>query len=96
MATNDRNAGHVADWRREVYKALPTGDKYELVLKDAKHSAFGDHDRYGANPHHHQTILTQSTAFWDAYLRGDAGARALLQGAGAKASLKPGDVWQTK
>jgi dienelactone hydrolase len=85
--------------RREVYPALPkTIDRYELVLDGANHGAFGDRAgivrRGRASADHHRTILALSTAFWDAYLRDEAAAKAWLQGDGAKTAMAAGDQWQ--
>ncbi len=86
--------------RLGVFPALPPGGKYEVVLEGAEHSAFGDRplpgDKEARNPNHHRVILALSTAFWDAYLRGDAGAQAWLDGAGPRAVLEPNDRWQRK
>ncbi|MFO1425717.1 MAG: hypothetical protein U1F11_01815 [Steroidobacteraceae bacterium] len=86
--------------RRAVYPALPPGGKYELVLDGAEHSAFGDRplpgDARARNPNHHRAILALSTAFWDAYLRDDAQARAWLDGVEATRVLEPRDLWQRK
>lgn len=85
--------------RLSVYPALPPGGKYELVLDGAEHSAFSDRALSGGarrNPNHHRAILALSTAFWDAWLRGDAAARAWLDGAGPRTVLEPGDRWQRK
>ena len=86
--------------RRKVYPALPPGDKYELVLDKGKHSAFSDHplpgDGLRHNPNHHKVILALSTAFWDAYLRGDADAKAWLQGEKPKTVMEAADLWQKK
>lgn len=87
-----------------VYPALPPGDKYEVVLFEAEHSAFGQGplpgDRAGRNPNHHRAILALSTAFWDAYLKGDPRAKAWLQSEGAergpRAILEAKDRWQHK
>ncbi|MFC7337995.1 alpha/beta hydrolase family protein [Haloferula chungangensis] len=85
--------------RRLVYPALPAGSKYELVLKDAEHSAFSD-ARYqrGAtrNPNHHVVITALSTAFWDAYLKEDASAKTWLESSAPEKLLEPGDEWQKK
>ena len=84
--------------RLAVYPALRGAPKYELVLHNAEHSVFtdralpGDHEK--RNPNHHQVILALSTAFWDAYLRGDAQARAWLDGAAPRTLLEPADRWQ--
>jgi predicted dienelactone hydrolase len=86
--------------RLKVFASLPPGDKYELVLADAEHSAFGDRalpgDRQPRNPNHHRAVLALSTAFWDAYLRGDATARAWLRSAGPRSVLEGRDRWQVK
>lgn len=87
--------------RLSVYPALPPGRKYELVLHDAEHSAFGDRplpgDAEGArNPNHHRAILATGTAFWDAYLLGDADARRWIDGASVRDVLEPKDRWQRK
>ncbi|MCA9176100.1 MAG: dienelactone hydrolase [Planctomycetales bacterium] len=88
--------------RREVYKALPTGDKFELVFDDGHHFTFGDTDLRllrNRDPAHHPAIQTISLKFWDAYLKGDAKAKQWLQSEqqcrqGAK--LKAADIWQWK
>ncbi|MFM7181951.1 MAG: alpha/beta hydrolase family protein [Verrucomicrobiales bacterium] len=86
--------------RRLVYPALPPGDKYELVLDKARHGAFSDRALPGEglrrNPNHHKVILALSTAFWDAYLRGDAGAKTWLAGEAPRALMNAADVWQKK
>lgn len=86
--------------RLGVYPALPPGDKYELVLKDAEHGAFGERALPGEgmkqNPNHHRVILALSTAFWDAYLKGDAAAKAWLNGEGPRSVMEKEDRWQHK
>ena len=86
--------------RLAVYPALPPGSKYELVLKDAEHSAFTERalpgDKMQRNPNHHRAILALGTAFWDAYLKGDAAAKQWLDGEPARAVLQEGDSWKTK
>jgi predicted dienelactone hydrolase len=86
--------------RLAVFPALPPSAKYELVLEGAEHSAFTEHalpgDREPRNPNHHRVVLALSTAFWDAFLRGDEAARAWLDGAGPAALLQKGDRWQRK
>lgn len=86
--------------RRAVFRALPPGAKYELVLDRAEHSAFTDRPLPGdvepRNPNHHRAILAISTAFWDAYLSGDTAAKAWLDGSGPRAVLEPKDQWQRK
>lgn len=86
--------------RYAVFPALPAGGKYEVVLYNAEHSAFSDRalpgDREKRNPNHHLVILALSTAFWDAYLRGDQEAKAWLDGEGPSSVLEKEDRWQMK
>ncbi|HSV62600.1 MAG TPA: dienelactone hydrolase [Chthoniobacterales bacterium] len=84
--------------RLGVYPALHGAPKYEVVLDKAEHSAFTDGalpgDREPRNPNHHRVILAVSTAFWDAYLRGDKIALAWLNGADPRAVLESADDWK--
>jgi predicted dienelactone hydrolase len=84
--------------RPGVYPALHGAPKYEVVLHDAEHLAFTDRalpgDRAPRNPNHHRVILALSTAFWDAYLRGDAEALAWLNGPGPRRVMEPDDQWR--
>ena len=86
--------------RLAVFAALPPGGKYEVVLDCAEHSAFTDQalpgDTENRNPNHHRVILALSTAFWDAYLRGDPAAKAWLDGDGPKSVLEKDDQWEKK
>lgn len=86
--------------RRLVYPALPPGHAYELVLHNAEHSAFTEHalpgEQKSRNPNHHRVILAISTAFWDAYLKGDSEARAWLDGPAARSVMETEDIWQRK
>lgn len=89
-----------AESRRKVFGALPPGHKYELVLDGAEHSVFTDRalpgDRTERNPRHHPAIEAISTAFWDAFLRGDPAAQAWLDGEGPRSVLDAADQWQWK
>jgi len=84
--------------RLGVYPALRGAPKYEVVLHEAEHSVFTDRplpgDRATRNPNHHRAILALSTAFWDAYLRGDSAALAWLNEPGPRSVLEPDDRWQ--
>jgi hypothetical protein len=53
-------------------------------------------DQGTRDPNHHRAILALSTAFWDSYLRGDAAARAWLDGSGARSVLEKADRWLHK
>ncbi len=100
--TNDGSliGGQTVESRLAVFPAIPKGFAYELVLDRAEHSAFTDRplpgDREARNPNHHRAILATSTAFWDAFLREDAGARGWLDGDGPRKVLEAGDRWQRK
>ncbi len=89
-----------AESRREVYAALPAGDKYQLVFEGGTHSAFSDTALFNEKrfDHHHVAIQTISTRFWDAYLKGDAAAKAWLQSEKprSEAKLIAKDVWEWK
>lgn len=86
--------------RLAVFPALPPGGKYELVLNRAEHSAFSDRalpgDSEARNPNHHRAVLALSTAFWDAYLRGNTEAKVWLDGTGPRSILEKDDRWQMK
>jgi len=86
--------------RRAVFAALPPGEKYELVLFQGEHQAFGDRVLPGSkrprDPNHHRVVLALSTAFLDAFLRGDAAARAWLESDAPRSVLAAGDLWQWK
>ncbi|MGO9586574.1 MAG: alpha/beta hydrolase family protein [Limisphaerales bacterium] len=102
LMTGTRDVAPIGDQdvasRLAVYPALHGAPKYEVVLYNAEHSVFTDRalpgDREPRNPNHHRVILALSTAFWDAYLRGDAGALAWLNGPGPRTVLEPADRWQ--
>lgn len=85
--------------RLGVYTALRGSPKYEVVLNNAEHSVFTDRplagDHEPRNPNHHRVIEALSTAFWDAYLRGDAAALKLLNGAGPRSIMEAKDEWQS-
>jgi predicted dienelactone hydrolase len=100
--TNDTSliGNSTAESRRLIYPALPPGHAYELVLHNAEHSAFTERalpgDQKTRNPNHHRVILAVSTAFWDAYLRGDTEARSWLDGPDARSVMEKEDIWQRK
>ena len=86
--------------RLAVFPALPKGDKYELVLHNAEHNAFGERRLPGEtekrNPNHHRAILALSTAFWDAYLMEDEKALQWLKSDDVRSVLEELDRWQKK
>jgi len=82
------------------YPELPAGQKYQLILDNAEHSAFGDRalpgEREKRNPNHHRAILALTTAFWDSYLRDDAEAKKWLDSDAVRGVLEKADQWQKK
>jgi dienelactone hydrolase len=87
--------------RLKVYPALPDGDKFQLVLDGADHSAFSHRgrprDRGSRNDNHHRAILATSTAFWDTYLKDDPDAKKWIEsGDSVRAVLEPADKWEHK
>ncbi len=86
--------------RLAVYPALPPGDKYEVVLFNAEHSAFTDTalpgDKQPRNPNHHRVMLGLTTAFWDTYLKGDKDAKTWLTTPAARSIMEPKDTWKKK
>jgi predicted dienelactone hydrolase len=88
--------------RLKVYAGLPMGHAYQLVLFAAQHSAFGDikttlkRNEPPKNPNHHKVILQLSTAFWDAYLKGDSQQMAWLKSNAPKKIMEEKDTWEYK
>ena len=68
---------------RIPFDGLPPGDKFLVEIKDAEHNAFTDSIPYyparQRDPRHHLWIQQATTAFLDAYLKGEAKAREWLQ-----------------
>jgi predicted dienelactone hydrolase len=100
--TKDANpiSGADAKTRLVVFPELPAGSKYQLVLDNAEHSAFGERALPGEterrNPNHHRAMLALTTAFWDAYLREDPMARDWLDSDAVSNVLEKDDQWETK
>jgi hypothetical protein len=86
--------------RLKVFPALSAGNKFQLVLENAEHSAFSDRalpgDKEKRNPNHHRAILAVTTAFWDAYLLEQKPAREWLASEQVLKVLESGDQWETK
>jgi dienelactone hydrolase len=94
-----KTRAHVTpETRQSVFPGLKAGDKYHLVFKDGEHHIFSDSNRPGKqrDPRFHPAILELSTAFWDAYLKGDAKARDWLQSDQARKLLIDEDIYQWK
>ncbi len=63
--TRDRGiAGEPPDWRKQAFQHMPAGDKYQVTVNGANHLAFAVGQRFS------ECILHETSAFWNAYLRG--------------------------
>jgi pimeloyl-ACP methyl ester carboxylesterase len=70
-------------WRMAAYTLAPPGDKYSLVLENTDHYLGGlicRENRGGEDdPVAVEVVRTAQTAFLDAYIKGDSGARDWLR-----------------
>lgn len=86
--------------RLQVFPALPSGNKFQLVLSQARHSIFSNRPLPGEpearSPQHQQAILGISTAFWECYLRQEPSACNWLKSSGPHSLLTSNDQWQQK
>jgi len=85
-----------ASWRLDPYQLSPAGDKFAVFIEGAGHASLnGLSAEPGASPKAgrnstspdsevaiFQDVKAATLAFWEAYLKGDAGARAFLAGDG--------------
>jgi predicted dienelactone hydrolase len=60
--------GQPPSWRQEAYKHMPAGDKYQVIVRGARHLSFAIGTEF------HDCILAESTAFWNRYLRSENSA----------------------
>ncbi|URI11198.1 hypothetical protein MW290_19765 [Aquincola tertiaricarbonis] len=82
--------GQPAD-REQVFRHLPPGDKWQLVLQDAQHADLAGRAT-SRHPHAEAAVIEVSTAFWRATLLADEVARRQLQA--RPAGLADGDRWE--
>jgi predicted dienelactone hydrolase len=92
--TKDVRPGHEFAWRKEPFDLSPERDKYLLIVDGANHVSFGGGPagaaRFGAGIGGSTVtvatnfVKTSSTAFFDAYLKGDRKAQAFLKDGLAK------------
>lgn len=86
--------------RRIPFDHMTGADNYLLTLSGGDHMVFsgrrlrpGDGAR---DARFHELILAGTTAFWDAYLKGDAAAKAWLESGGFKASVGADGAFEQK
>jgi predicted dienelactone hydrolase len=87
----DRGAkGQTPEWRMEPYNNSPPGDKYHVYMEGANHFSFsgriprralllGDRVDRAKEDRIYDYVKIATTAFWDAYLKGEPDARKYLQ-----------------
>jgi predicted dienelactone hydrolase len=78
--------------RRLPFDYTNSSDQYLVTFQDGDHMVFSDHQRLlsrGAQDgRFHDLIRLATTAFWDAYLKGEAAARGWLTGGGLSKALR--------
>ncbi len=83
--------------RLEVFPHLANAPAWQVVFDQATHMSFGGRDLQEdpeKESRYHRAILALTTAFWDSQLRGDAEAKAWLNGPFARSVLVPADRWE--
>jgi predicted dienelactone hydrolase len=83
--------GQPASWRRDPFEHMPPGDRYNLVVDGANHFSFADEPASNAVAQIvargqtrdinqiHEYVVRATLIFWNAYLKGDNGAKSLLR-----------------
>jgi hypothetical protein len=79
---------------------MPPPGKHLVVFDGGDHMVFGGHVlRRPATPRDaeiQEDVKAITLAFWDAYLKGDAGARDWLAGDGVRSILAAGDRYEAR
>lgn len=88
---NPLDPSQPASDRQIPFRNIPAPGQYLVVLNGGDHGVFSGERRAGrevaTDTAYHRLICEMSTAFWDAYLMDDAGARAWLREGGAAQEL---------
>jgi predicted dienelactone hydrolase len=86
--------------RRVPYDHMKLADQYLVIFKDGDHMIFaGARGKIGdgtKDPRFHDLIGLCTTAFWDAYLKGDARAKAWLSEKGFRQALGDDGTFEHK
>lgn len=89
-----------AEQRRIPYDHIVGADQYLLILTGGDHMVFSGVKRSGEKGAQdavfHDLIRMSSTAFWDAYLKGDASARTWLANGHFESVLGAGGTFERK
>jgi predicted dienelactone hydrolase len=70
-------SGQGPDWKKEPFQFSPPGDKYLVFIDGANHFSFGGYG--GRETDTTRAVKETSLAFWNAYLKDDEKAKALLK-----------------
>jgi predicted dienelactone hydrolase len=77
--------------RRLPFDHIPGADQYLVTFRGGDHMIFSDHQRLfkggDGDGRFHPLICLATTAFWDAYLKGEAAAQGWLTGGGLARGL---------
>lgn len=80
--TEDDLGDQSAKGRRDAFDHGAAPNQHLVIIDGAAHLAFSDNDsalvKGSRDKRHHGWILQETTAFWDAFLRKDASAKAWL------------------
>lgn len=93
--------GDPVDWRLDPFRLAASREKYLLFIEGAQHDfgGMGGGVQYRnagpANPNYLAYVRSTTTAFWDAFLKGDPKARAFLD-SGSVEELSEGEARLTK
>ncbi|HEY0945361.1 MAG TPA: hypothetical protein VGD81_08835 [Opitutaceae bacterium] len=85
--------------RRVPYDQMRKADAYLLILSGGDHMVFSGQRRRGDGTHDaefHRLIQESTTAFWDAWLKNDAAAKAWLEGEGFAAARGEAGTFEQK
>ena len=94
--------GQPSGWRRDPFEHMPAGDKYNLVVVGANHFSFADepasarvarivaHGQTRDINQNHEYLVRATLIFWNAYLKGDNGAKSLVRN--EKPLVSNGDI----
>ena len=88
---NSRRAKKDYRWCTDPFEGSPPGDKFLVIVQGADHGlggVTGEESTYGwrVDPNQAQIVLDATTAFWDAYLKGNSQALTAIT-AGSKMSF---------
>ena len=83
--------GQSPAWRLDGYRLSPPGDKYAVLVRSADHLSFTGPENARGSDATFDEIEVVTLAFWDAYLKHDAAARAFLQPRGLS-DCSSGDI----